>query len=112
MRPRGAVGSDAHAVGGDFAGKRFGIGERARARTGKANVNGIDAERLHKMQDFDFVFDAGVGNRRILKAVAKRFVIEHDARARRNLRRRRGVPIVDPIEFLHEAARTLLEMRN
>src|SRR6267142_2476729 len=48
------------------------------------------------MQDFNLLFDARIENGRILQAVAKRFVIQKNARAGRNRRRRGDVPVVYP----------------
>ena len=74
-RSRGAVGANLHAVGGDFAGEGFGVRGGARACAGEADVHGIDAERFHQVEDFDFFFDAGVVDGGILQAVAEGFVI-------------------------------------
>src|SRR5260370_5529836 len=73
------VGANLHAIGGDLAGESFGVLDGAGASAGKANVQRIDAERFHQMQDFDFFFDAGIVDRGILQAVAEGFVVEQDA---------------------------------
>ncbi len=63
---------------------------------GEADVQRIDAERFHEVQDFDFFFDAGVVDGGILQAVAERFVIQQNACARWNQRGGGLVPVVDP----------------
>ena len=72
---RGAVWFYAHAMGGDFASEGFGVGGGAGARAGEADVNGVDAERFHQVQDLDFFGDGGVGDGGILQAVAQSFVV-------------------------------------
>src|SRR5262245_3184946 len=63
------------------------------------------------MENFDFFIDAGIENGRILQAVAKRFIVQQDFRARRNQRRRGSVPIVNPfIERHSESAVYLLRL--
>ena len=47
----------------------------ARAGSRKADVERIDAERFHQVEDFDFFFDAGIVDARILQTVAKSLVI-------------------------------------
>ncbi len=92
----GGVGANLHAIGGDLAGESFGVLDGARAGAGKADVQRIDAERFHQMQDFDFFFDAGIVDRGILQAVAEGFVVEQDAGAWWDKRGGSLVPIVDP----------------
>ena len=67
-RSRGAVGANLHAVGGDFAGQGFGVRDGARAGARESDVEGVDAERFHQVQDFDFFFDAGIVDGGILQS--------------------------------------------
>ena len=92
---RGAVGADFHPIGGDFAGEGFGVLDGARAGAGKADVERLDAERFHQVEDFDFFVDGGIVDGGILQAVAEGFVVEEDARAGRDRERRYRVPVVD-----------------
>src|SRR6266849_5337067 len=96
MPARCAIGLDLHAVRGDFARERLGIRHGPGTRARQTNIYGIYAERFHQMQDFDLFFDARIENGWILQPVAKRFVIQQDARAGRDRRRRGEVPIVNP----------------
>ncbi len=77
----GSVRANLHAIGGDFAGQGFGVGDGARASAGEADIQRVDAEGFHQVQDFDFFFDAGIVDGRILQAVAKSFVIQENTRA-------------------------------
>ena len=95
-RSRGAVRFDLHALGDDFAGEGFGVLDGARAGTGQSDVERIDAQRFHQVQDFDFFFDAGIVYARILQAVAKRFIVQQDARAGSDERCCSQVPVVNP----------------
>jgi len=76
MRSRRAVGLDLHATGRDFAGQRFGVRIGARPSSGKADIDGVDSQGFHQVQDFDFFFDAGVEDGRILQTVSQRFIIQ------------------------------------
>ena len=60
----------------DFARERFGVSIGARSGAGQADIYGVNAERFHQMQDFDFFADAGIADGGILQAVAESFVIE------------------------------------
>ena len=58
---------------------------------GQPDVGGVDAERLHQVQDPELLVDRGALDRRRLEAVAQRLVVELDScRARETRRRRRG----------------------
>src|SRR5271154_6600363 len=84
VRAGSAVGLDAHAIGGDFAGQGFSVGSGAWARAGETDVDGVDAEAFHQVQDLNFFGDGGIGDGRILQAVAQGFIVEQDACAWRN----------------------------
>ena len=43
---------------------------------GKPDVHGLDSQRFHQMQDFDFFVDGGIANRGVLQAVAQGLVID------------------------------------
>ena len=47
VRSRGAVRLDLHSVGGNFTRQSFGMCRRARPGAREADIDGIDAERLH-----------------------------------------------------------------
>src|SRR5271170_304201 len=101
---RSAVRLDAHLMVGDFAGEDFDVSGGARARAGQTDVYGIDAERFHQMEDFDFFFDGGVVDRGILQAVAKSFVIQEDFGAGRDGDFVREIPIVDEFVCGHASS--------
>jgi hypothetical protein len=107
MSSRRAVGLDLHSVRGDFASQRLGVRKGPWPGAGKSDIDGVDSQGLHQMQDFDLFFDAGVEDRGILQTVAKGFVIHQHACARRNRRRRGHVPVVDPFVLLHSRPRLL-----
>ena len=50
----------------------------ARAGAGQPDVGHLDAEVIHQMQDFNFVADGRIVNRRGLQPVAERLVIQVD----------------------------------
>src|SRR5216683_2754481 len=106
---RRAIGFNLHPVRGDLAGQSFGVSESTRTGAGKTDVDGVDSQRFHEMQDFDFFLDTRVEDGRVLQAVAQGFIIQGDARTSRDLRRRGDVPVVDPIVLLHGAVPMLLE---
>ena len=95
MRARGTVRPNLHAGADDFAGQRFGVGICAMSGARQSDIHCVNAERFHQMQNFDFLLDARILDRRILQAIAKRFVIERNAAAGRYFSALRGVPIVD-----------------
>src|ERR1700690_2645948 len=92
---RGAVRTDLHARGYDFAGERFCVGIGAGAGAGQADIYRVDAEGFHQVQDFDFLLDGGIVDGGILEAVAKGLVVQRDAAARGNFSALGGVPVVD-----------------
>ena len=107
MSARRAVGFDLHPLLGDFASQHFGVPKGPGPGAGKTDINRVDSQGFHQMQDFDLFFDARVNHGGILQTVAKGFVIHQHAGARRNRRRRGGVPIVDPFVLVHGGPRRL-----
>ena len=79
LRAPGCVGPDFQAGAEDFARQRLGIFKRARPRAGQADVDRVDSQRIHQLDDFDFFGDGRVAHGRILQPVAKGFVVEQDA---------------------------------
>ena len=101
MGARRAIRANLHARVDNFARQRFGVRISARAGARQADIHGVNAERFHQVQDFDFFTDAGIVDGRILQAVAQRFIVEHHAATGGNFRAGVGVPVVD--EFvLHQ----------
>ncbi len=107
MRSRGAVGLDLHPVRGDFAGQCLGVRRGARPGAGQTDIDRVDSQGFHQMQDRDLFFDAGVEDGRILQTIAQGFVIHQHARARRNRRRRGGVPVKNPFVLMQGGPRLL-----
>ena len=99
VRARGAIRANFHARLNDFARESFGVRVGARTGAGETDIHRVDAERFHQVQDFDFLGDAGIVDRRILQAVAKGFVIEHHAAAGGNFGAGECVPVVDEFAF-------------
>ncbi len=99
MRARGAIRANLHARLNDFARESFGVRIGARAGAGEADVHRVDSERFHQVKDFNFLGDARIVDRRILKAVAKRLVIQHHATAGGNFGAGECVPVVDEFAF-------------
>ena len=112
MRSRRAVGLDLHAVRGNFAGERFGVRVGTQPGPRKTDIDGVNSQGFHQMQDFDFFFDIGIEDGRILQTVAQRFVIQQDARTGRNRRRRGHVPIVNPFALRQGRPRLLRNCRR
>ena len=90
MSAGGAVGADLHFVGDDFAGEGFDVFDGARAGAGQAEVERVDAESFHQVEDFDFPGDGGIADGWGLQAVAEGFVVELGV-----LYFRGRVPVVD-----------------
>src|SRR6266481_93932 len=84
----GAIRANLHPRGGNLAREGFGVGKGAGACAGESDVQRVDAKGFHQVENFDFLFDCGVVDRRVLQAVAQGFVIQENARAGGNLRRR------------------------
>ena len=99
MGARRAVRADFHARVDNFARESFGVRISARAGAGQADIYGVNAERFHQVQDFDFFTDAGVVDGRILQAVAESFIVEHHAAAGGNFGAGVSVPVVDEFVF-------------
>ncbi len=97
----GAIRPNLHPRRGNFARQGLRVGKDAGTCPGEADVHRVDAEGFHQVENFDFFFDAGVVDRGILQAVAQGFVIQEDARAGGDLRRRGQVPVVDPFVLWH-----------
>ena len=94
---RGSVGPDLHAAPGNFLSQAQRVLKRPRTGTGKPDVHRLDAQSLHEVEDFQFVFDRRVFDRGILEAVAKGLVGEGDVESRGNLGTGDRVPVVDVI---------------
>ena len=87
MRARGAVGRDFHFVSNDFARQRGDVLDCARAGSRKAQVERVDAERLHQVKDFDLLLNGRIADRGRLQSVAQRFIGQaHRARRMQRLR--------------------------
>jgi len=91
------IRANLHARTDDLPREGFGIGKRTRPRARQADIDQVDAKRFHQMQDFDFFADRGIAHRRILQAVAQRFVVEHHAPPARDFGLGVCVPVVDEI---------------
>ena len=82
-----------------FARESLGVRIGARPGAGKADIHGVDSERFHQVQNFDFLADARIVDGRILKTVAKRLVIQHHAAAGGDFGAGECVPVVDEFVF-------------
>ena len=65
----------------DFLRETQDVRLRARTGAGQANIDGVDAQLGHQMQNSQLVFDLRIGHRRRLDAVAQRLVVELRLRA-------------------------------
>ena len=110
VRARGAVGRDLHFVGDDFARQRRNVLDRARTCSGKPEVERVDAERLHQVQDFDLLLNGRIADGRRLQAVAQRFIRQaHRSRRMQRLRIQR-IPVVDEFGNVHRQAPAALRL--
>jgi len=98
----GAVAFDLQVSPGDLPRQRLYVRHRARARARQSQVEGIDAQGLHQVENLDLLFDGRIADGRRLQAVAQGFVVEQDRSARRQLRRRYLVPVVDQVRTVHQ----------
>src|SRR5690606_13898998 len=78
--------------------------DRARPRTRQPDVGGVDAEPIHQVQKADLVFGGRVGDRRVLKPVTERLVVELHG-YRRPVEAFGRVPVVDQVLLVHDASR-------
>ena len=93
---RRAVGTDLQLGIDDLAAQGLDVGLGPRARAGEPDVGGLDAQRLHQVQDAFLGLDRGIHDRRRLQPVAQRLVVEHQAAGRAEAGRAIGlIPVVD-----------------
>jgi len=106
VRAGGAVRRDLHFVGDDFARQRGDVFDRSGTRSGKPEVERVNAERLHKVQNFDLLLDRRIADGRRLQAVAQRFIgQEHRPRRMQRLRIQK-IPVVDQFRMFTGSAGT------
>ena len=98
---RRAVGANLHLVADDLAGQRLAVRQRARSRARQAEVERVDAQGFHQMQDLNFFFDRGIAHRRRLQAVAQSLIVEQDAARRPQHGGVYLVPVVDEFGGIH-----------
>ena len=74
-------------VGDDFARQRRDVLDRARTSAGKSEVERVNAERLHQVQDFQLLINGRIADGRRLQTVAQRFIGQaHRSRRMQRLR--------------------------
>ena len=98
----GAVGANLHLVADDLVGQRFAIRDRTRSRAGQPQVERVDAQRFHQMQDLDFLRNRGIAHRGRLQTIAQGLVVEQDSARRPQLGGIHLVPVVDEFGSIHK----------
>ena len=95
MRAGRAVGTDLHFVRDDFTRQGGNVLHGARSGAGQTEIERVDAERFHQMEDFDFLLDRGIANGGRLQAVAQSFIGQQHRPRRPHRLRVQPVPVVD-----------------
>ena len=104
MRPRRAVRLDLHLIGDNLARQRSHGLDCPRARSRQAQIERVDSQRLHQMQDFNFFRNGGIAYRGRLQPIAQALIIEQHGPRRQQARRIILVPVVDEVGSVHEPA--------
>src|SRR5205085_12503224 len=92
---RRAVRFDLHAAAVDLARERLNMRDRSWARARKAEIEGVDSQRLDQVEDLDFLFYGWIANGWRLQAVAQGFVIQQHVAGRKEGVGINPVPVVD-----------------
>ena len=95
MRARGAIGSDLQFLAGNLARQTFDARGVCTPGTGQTDIGGVDAEVVHQVEQFEFLFDRRLTDGRRLQTIAQRFVVDADVAIGRGKRRCDCVPIVN-----------------
>ena len=74
----GAVGANLHLVADDLAGQRLAIRDCARSGAGQSQIERVDAQGFHQMQDLNFLCNRGIAHRRRLQPIAQGLIVEQD----------------------------------
>ena len=101
MRPRRAVGANLHLVRDDFPRQRRHVLDRARSCTRQSEIKRVDPERLHQMEDLNFLGDRRVAHGRRLQAIAQALIVQQNRPRRLQSRRMILVPVVDEFGGVH-----------
>ena len=97
-----AVGANLHFVADDLARQRLAIRDRARPRAGQTQIERVDAQGFHQMQDLNFLRNRGIAHRRRLQPVAQGLVVEQHLPGRPQLGGIHLVPVVDEFGSIHK----------
>ena len=81
-RPRRAVALNVQLVGGNRTRQPLDVAFHVRTGSRQADVDRVDLERVHAVQDFNLLVDGRGADGRRLQAVAQRLVVEHCDRTR------------------------------
>ena len=92
---RGAVGANLHFVADDLVGQRLAIRKRARSRSRQAQIERVDAQGFHQMQDLNFLRNRGIAHRGRLQPIAQGLIVEQDFSGWPQLGGIHLVPVVD-----------------
>ncbi len=100
MGTRGAVGLDLQLRAADLAGQSFTMRNGARSGARQADVEHVDPQGLHQMENLDLLFDRGILHRRRLKSVAQRFVVQQHFTGRHHRPGIDDIPVVDQLRYI------------
>src|SRR4029077_5829955 len=90
-----AIGANPKLVVHDLARQSCDMLDRARAGTGQAEIERVDAQRLHQVENRDLVLDNGIAHGGRLQAVAQSLIVEQHLSGGPQRLRVDGVPVVD-----------------
>src|SRR5579864_5898679 len=105
VRACGAVRMNFHPVVGDLSRQCFYMFNRARSGAGEAQIERINSQRLHQMENPNLFLTRGVADRRRLQPVAQSFVVQLDWSGGHKTQRQCRVPVVDEFERIHRRLR-------
>ena len=100
-RAGGRIGLDREPSIGNLASQREARLVSAGPGAGKADVDRVDAEVHHEVEEFDLLLDRRILDGRILEAVAQRLVVQFDPGSRVVVAPRKRVPVVYQFVLAH-----------
>src|SRR5207244_7144358 len=101
MRPSCTVRTDLHFVIDDLSRQCLHMLTRTRPSSRQPQIERIDAQSFHQVQDVNFFFDRRIAHRWRLQPIPQAFIVQENGVRRAQRRRLNLVPIVDELRSLH-----------
>ena len=96
-----AVGAYLHLLRNDFARQGCHMFHRTRPGTRQSKIKRVDPQRLHQMEDLNFLGNRRIADRWRLQAIAETLIIEQHRPRRLQSRRIILIPVVDEFGSVH-----------